>query len=181
MHKLRKRANWIVWSWRENSLHTLQQKLSLCKLKCVKVQEQPPSALTTPSEIQNPLILSPATDPLLYFQISPVSWKKALPILAEGAGEGWGWSLPDGNAVACPCNLRLRIWLHYTDKLGNIFYQGIHCFQRSADQGSCVKKRKWEHLLMPTGESYTAHQTCLMEGARSLQDHSVAFSLEISP
>lgn len=139
------------------------------------------SLRNTESYIITALIISPATDPFLYFHISPVSWKKALPILAEGAGEGWGCSLPDGNPVACPCNLRLRIRLRYTDKLGNIFYQGIHRFQRSADQGSCVKKRKWEHLLVSTGESYTAQQTRLVEGPRSLEGLSMAFSLVVSP
>lgn len=42
MHKLRNRADCIVWSWRPSSLRSLQQKPTVSKLKCVKLQECSP-------------------------------------------------------------------------------------------------------------------------------------------
>ena len=96
--------------------------------------------------------------------------------MAEDAGEGWDCSLPDGNAVACPRNLRLRVRLHHTDKLGDILYQRIHSFQRSADRGSCVKEEK---MRKPPGASQREAGSLpdpFGGGSRVLQGHSMAFS-----
>lgn len=63
-----------------------------------------------------------------------------------------GGPLPDGNAVACPCDLWLWVRLHHAHKLGDVLHQRVHSFQGSADKGGCTKEKKiWKPPSDPGG------------------------------
>lgn len=97
----------------------------------------------------------PFNRPIFIFSNILLSQRKTQTVLIEDAGDSLGCTLPDGNAVTCPCNLWLRVWFHHTDKLGHVLYQCIHGFQRSADQGSCMKEEKVNkppHASRPFGK-----------------------------